>query len=130
MYPIETKSYRTEINGQDTDFVFTRFPNKCLLIVTQYQKIVNVMVASNDNDMASEGGSIGCSVQSKFGMDTDEVKTAIQRIIQGSQLGAHFPKSDIIVSLGLKDKAITKATLDEIIDSIRSHILAEGSKQS
>lgn len=106
-----------EINGVHTDFVFHKFANKYFIIVTQYEKISNVFVASNENVVTGIVSKRSFNVQHKFGKTTDEIECAIQYLATSLQLDM-----DAVITLSLKECNRTivneiKGVLENLMDS-------------
>lgn len=86
------------INGIHTDFVFHKFANKYFIIVTQYEKISNIFVASNDIALTGVISRQSLSVQHKFGKTSDEIECALQFLLTNLKLNL-----DVVISLTLKE---------------------------
>lgn len=100
------------INSIHTDFVCHKFANKHLILVTQYEKIGNIFVASNEIAFSGIINSQSLCVNHKFGKTTDEIECAIQYLLSNLQLGSGGKDLDIVICLTLKE--YSRAILTEI----------------
>lgn len=96
-----------EINGVHTDFVYHKFANKYFIVVTQYEKISNVFIASNENAVTGVISKRNFNVQHKFGKTSDEIECGIKYLVTSLQLDM-----DVVISLALKE--CNRAVLNEI----------------
>lgn len=116
----QMKSFKTNIAGLETDFVFHQFRDKSLLIITQYQKMANIFLASSESNSdvkPPENNQDDVTVQCRFGQDTDELRVAIKQIYLRAKL-----KNESVISLALKEQ-ISKKILDEIVDVLKGQIV-------
>lgn len=92
------------INGIHTEILWHKFANKCLLFITQYEKLNNVYVASKD--MAFSGVLINHSLTIKhlFGTSSDEIDCGVRYLLSKSKLVPTIQNDlEIVVCLGLKE---------------------------
>lgn len=87
-----------EINGIHTDFVLHKFANKYMIIITQYEKIGNVFVASNDIAFTGVISNQSLNIKHRFGKITDEIECAISYLLTNLKL-----KLDVVICLSLKE---------------------------
>lgn len=117
------ESFKTQVCGVETLFVFRRFA-KPFLVITQFGKIANIFVVRPEADPCSQMGLVTDSmdVQCHFGMDTDELQVALRRVIAGS--GINSWRDPLIISLALKE--INKPMIDGIAEVLKMHLTKRG----
>ena len=89
-----------EINNIHTDVVFHKFANIYMLIVSQYEKINNVFVVSNEIAFNGVIRNQCMNVKHKFGKTTDEIECVIRFLISRLSIDTNV---DVVICLGLKE---------------------------
>lgn len=108
------------INGVHTEVLLHKFTNKCLLFITQYEKLNNVFVACNDIAFSGMVQNRMLNVKHLFGTTSDEIECGIRFLLTKSTFAASFRNDlEIVVCLGLKEygPAVLKL-IKEVLDSI------------
>ena len=101
----DSKNFQTiaaNINGVHTDISYYKFATNFCLFITQYEKINNVFLVTNEN---TQNGSIkhqSVNVVHKFGTDTDEIQSAIVYLVKKVPYLQNL-SVDLVLNLGLKD---------------------------
>lgn len=114
------------INGIHTEILWHKFANKCLLFITQYEKLNNVYVASRDMAFSGVLSNQMLTIKHLFGTSSDEIDCGIRYLLSQSKLVAPIQNDlEIVVCLGLKEynPAIVKqikGVLDTIAQKERS----------
>lgn len=131
--------FAADINGVPTEIVFHRFGNKWFLLATQFGKmpgIYNVQFdverqkrilpyMQNPEDKPELYKSVPITITVRLGLDTDEIRSAIQFLINKTELN-ECP-SQIEIALGLKQidgpnlRALAKIINEEIFLSTNKH---------
>lgn len=92
------------INGIHTEIVLHKFTNKCLLFITQYEKLNNIFVACNDVAFSGIVQNRLLNVKHLFGTTNDEIECGIRFLLTKSTLAATFRNDlEIVICLGLKE---------------------------
>lgn len=91
------------INGIHTEILLHKFTNKCLLFITQYEKLNNVFVACNDIAFSGLVQNRMLNVKHLFGTTSDEIECGIRFLLTKSTLPSLRNDSEIVVCLGLKE---------------------------
>ncbi|KAH8333846.1 uncharacterized protein [Drosophila kikkawai] len=133
------KQFATDVNGVPTEIVFQRFGNKWFLLATQFGKmpgIYNVQFdverqkrilpsLQNPYDNPEFHRSVPITMTVRLGLDTDEIRSAIQFLINKTELN-ECP-TQIEMALGLKQidgpnlRALAKVINEEIFLSTNKH---------
>lgn len=111
-----TSQVTAKIKNQSTEFVWQRFSNKGFLLITQYGKIPNMYSVKFDQkpterqlpteivtaeDSSSLHLSIPVTIACLLGPDKDEARSAIQYLINRTEL--QLSPHDLIIGIGLKE---------------------------
>ncbi|XP_055839836.1 uncharacterized protein LOC129907580 [Episyrphus balteatus] len=120
-----------KINGIRTEFVLQRFVNKWFLLITQYEKMCNIFSVQFDQKQGDcsvpvpppnyDDPSVPITITNTFGTDTDEARSAIQFLVNKSNLGKC--PTELIISIGLKE--INGKVLREISSVLNEIIVSK-----
>lgn len=103
------------IDGVHTDIICHKFTNKILLLITQYEKIPNVMIVQKNRVYDTNKNSKTLSIQNKFGTDNDEITAAVRYLMANTGLAE--VEVDVVLSLGLK--TINKTVLKQLTEALQ-----------
>lgn len=92
-----------EINGIHTEFLLHKFTNRYLFVITQYEKLNNILTACNDIALSGIANSRSLSIKHQFGMSTDEIESGIRFLLNNIQLSDFDKDLEVVVCLGLKE---------------------------
>lgn len=116
--PVFHKSFSIEINGIQTDIVFHQFINKLLLIINQYEKINNIFVTRNEHSFNGLVQNKSVEIQHKFGMDTDDIQSALMYLIPRVPL-LRDSQLELVVNIGLKEiNRHVLTTLEKVLNEL------------
>ncbi|EDW77708.1 uncharacterized protein Dwil_GK24410 [Drosophila willistoni] len=123
------KQFAADVNGIKTEFVFHRFANKWLLLITQLGKIPGVYrirfdIKINERvvgpiDNPEFHVSVPLTMNCCLGLDSDETRSGIQFLVNRTALNK-CPNDEFVIGLGINQidgvnlRAIAKI-LDEVI---------------
>lgn len=97
-FPVKTKIYSTEIQGVHTDFSFSVYVDRLLLIVTQIGSAGTIISASQDSTF---DGSTTYSTNVLMGKRDELVSLCARRIVETAGKEGYI--KPMVICLGLKE---------------------------
>lgn len=109
---VPTRRFQRVLQGIETDFIFSGYTDRVLIVATQIGTVGTVLHASPEVSME---GNATFTVSTMFGRrDQDELVVCARRIVEGATKGGCT--RPLIICLGLKSPSI--ATVKAVVETV------------